>query len=161
MLKCWNHLAPRFYWRRWTQPEPVGGHSHLVTVLLEQVLSGLRRRKSRLVRKWNMLRENRTPHLKTLTKKLFSFLLAVCISLSVATVCSAIRWAEWRHYFGTFVVKHPGRQKTPRSTLTVVLESLTSHKEIKHQHKPVKFCASRKVHMVLIHCSRISVMDVI
>lgn len=98
--------------------ESVGGHSHLVTVLLEQVLSGLRRRKSRLVRKWNMLGENRTPHLKTLTKKLFSFLLAVWISLSAATVCSAIRWAEWRHHCGTFEVKHiqGDRKVNTRST---------------------------------------------
>lgn len=62
----------------------VRGHSHLVTVLLKQVLSGLRRRESRLVRKWNMLGENRTPHLKTLTKKTV-FISARCLRFTFSS----------------------------------------------------------------------------
>lgn len=77
-MACWNEIIWQQDFTDAGEPSPVlkavsvGGHSHLVTVLLEQVLSGLRRRKSRLVRKWNMLGKNRTTYLRT-QKNCFHF----------------------------------------------------------------------------------------
>lgn len=111
------------------EADSVGGHSHLVTVLLEQVLSGLRRRKSRLVRKWNMLGENRTPHLKTLTKKTV-FISACCLHFTFSShrlLCrqvSTMAAPLWDFCSQT----HPGRQKTPpflqESTHNLLLKNL-------------------------------------